>query len=56
MTLLFPHLVNLRVSGEERSPSDHLGEDTAEAPVVHAARVELGAQQDLRGSGRGGGV
>ena len=36
-------LVNLRVPGEERLPRDHLREDAAQAPRVHAGRVELGS-------------
>ena len=40
-------LVDLRVPGEERLAGDHLGEDTAEAPVVHTGAVEFGAEQNL---------
>ena len=43
-------LVYLTVSREERLPGDHLREDAAETPGVHAGAVELGSHQDLRGS------
>ena len=41
-------LVNLRVAGEQRLPRDHLREDAAQAPRVHARGVKLGPEQYLR--------
>ena len=39
------------VTWEERFAEEHLGEYAAEAPHVHARRVTLRGQQDLRRSG-----
>ena len=36
-------LINLRVSGEQRSSRDHLSEDTSQTPGVHTRAVELGS-------------